>query len=588
MNKTFNDNEQIKFKSILKNISINLYKQKKNNHFFFSSIKLNEDKIYFIIKNFFILVGIGYNENGYSTSYIKILLLHFYMSFQNFIGSNLNKLKEIENICFKNKIENIKDLYNKKSKNNEINNLYEYYYKYIIYENYLIISLYHNFTKLFNTLLRYESIKISTFYLKNIYLYDFNTNKFLLSWDDINNDILTFTNTIYLNKNSPIFSEILYQSTTLFSHYIYENNLYYKQSKYHFIKLELTSTFPRIILLIKYLPILKGTVIIYVYSQFKLSRLKKNNSIRDSTLNITKYKEFDILNGEDFKNNFHNMDYRFIDIGYLLYIEKFLLEYLIGNNGKFDNFFDEGKILKYYDYNIIKDLKIFMLNEEEEIEEKNLDDKIKNLDLYLKEKYLNEKKIKKKYTVENKLLNYEIEKKNTFINQRFEKLENLLIIQPIDALYKLTKNNMILISDNDDNEDNDSFMKSMNKSSIIEKDDKNNSNTIESLEHDEFSLNNKSFTISNLHISKEISKVEKVEKVEKNKEISIDKNNLDFYKIDSELDKTKIVYNKDLNTNRIYSHENLISEEQNLLTYQINNNQNKKETKKLILLEDIK
>ena len=253
------------------------------------------------MKKFFIVVGIGYNEDGYSSSYLKILFFHIYMSFQNYNGNNLSKLNEIENICNKNNFTNIKELYNNKDNNNEIDNLFEYFVKYIIYNKYLIESLYHNFTEIFNYLLAFETIKFSSYYLRNFYLYDFNNNKFLLSWDDINKNILSLKNTIYLNKSSKIFSEIIYQSTTLFSNYVYENKLYYKQNKYNFIKLELTSTFPRIILLIKYLPILKGTVIIYLYTEYKLSRLRNNNSIRDSNINITRYKEFDILNGEYYK-----------------------------------------------------------------------------------------------------------------------------------------------------------------------------------------------------------------------------------------------------------------------------------------------
>jgi len=532
------------------------------------------------MKNYFILVGIGYNENGYSSSYLKILFFHIYMSFQNYNGNNLGKLNDIENICFKNKIKNVKELYNIKEINNEIDDLYIYFVKYIIYDKYLINSLYHNFTEIFNYLLAFETIKFSSYYLRNFYLYDFNNNKFLLSWDDINKNILSLKNSIYLNKSSKIFSEISHQSTTLFSHYIYENKLYYKQSKYNFIKLELTSTFPRIILLIKYLPILKGTVIIYLYTEYKLSRLKNNTSIRDSNINITKYKEFDILNGEDYKNNFNNMDYRFIDNIYLLYIEKFLIEYLIGNNNKFDNFYDEGKRLKYYNYDVLKDMINFMLDEEKE--EKNLDEKLKNMDLYLKNKYLTENQIKKKYTIEKKTTIYTNEKKNT----KFEDIENLLNIQIVDALFVLVDKKKITNVQNNNNENNKekSILNSMNKSNILDTDNKNKSFSIENFEKDEFSLINKSYTISNFQIPNEISIVQKIEK---NKENLINMNNLGFNEIESELNKTNIIYKNELNTNRGYSNENLISEEQNLLVKN-KNKLEKKEKGKLILLEDIK
>ena len=533
------------------------------------------------MKKFFIVVGIGYNEDGYSSSYLKILFFHIYMSFQNYNGNNLSKLNEIENICNKNNFTNIKELYNNKDNNNEIDNLFEYFVKYIIYNKYLIESLYHNFTEIFNYLLAFETIKFSSYYLRNFYLYDFNNNKFLLSWDDINKNILSLKNTIYLNKSSKIFSEIIYQSTTLFSNYIYENKLYYKQNKYNFIKLELTSTFPRIILLIKYLPILKGTVIIYLYTEYKLSRLRNNNSIRDSNINITRYKEFDILNGEYYKNNFNNMDYRFIDNIYLLYVEKFLIEFLIGNNNKFDNFFDEGKRLKYYNYDVLKDMINFMFDDEEK--EKNLEEKLKNLDLFLKNKYLSENRIKKKFTIEKKTTIYTNEKKNT----KFEDIENLINIQLVDALYVLVDKKNILNVENNNNHNNKdkSILNSVNKSSILDtSNNKNKSFSIDNFEKDEFSLNNKSYTISNFQIPNEISIVQKIEK---NKENLIDMNNLGFNEIESELNKTNIIYKNELNTNRgYYSNENLISEEQNLLV-NIKSKQEKKEKGKLILLEDI-
>ena len=123
----------------------------------------------------------------------------------------------------------------------------------------------------------------------------------------------------------------------------------------------------------------------------------------------------------------------------------------------------------------------------------------------------------------------------------------------------------------------------MNKSSIIDKENKNKSFSIENFEKDEFSLINKSYTISNFQIPNEISMVQKIER---NKENSINMNNLDFNEIESELNKTNIIYKNELATNRGYSNENLISEEQNLLVKN-KNNQEKKDKGKLILLEDI-
>ena len=275
------------------------------------------------------------------------------------------------------------------------------------------------------------------------------------------------------------------------------------------------------------------------------------------------------------------MDYRFIDNMYLLYVEKFLIEFLIGNNNKFDNFFDEGKRLKYYNYDVLKDMINFMFDDEEK--EKNLEEKLKNLDLFLKNKYLSENRIKKKFTIEKKTTIYTNEKKNT----KFEDIENLINIQLVDALYVLVDKKNILNVENNNNHNNKdkSILNSVNKSSILDtSNNKNKSFSIDNFEKDEFSINNKSYTISNFQIPNEISIVQKIEK---NKENLIDMNNLGFNEIESELNKTNIIYKNELNTNRgYYSNENLISEEQNLLV-NIKSKQEKKEKGKLILLEDI-
>ena len=61
------------------------------------------------------------------------------------------------------------------------------------------------------------------------------------------------------------------------------------------MKLECTSTYPRLTFIIKFLPILNGVSIVHVYSQKKLSRMTENS---ESNLIIKNYKEIDILYGK--------------------------------------------------------------------------------------------------------------------------------------------------------------------------------------------------------------------------------------------------------------------------------------------------
>jgi hypothetical protein len=60
------------------------------------------------------------------------------------------------------------------------------------------------------------------------------------------------------------------------------------------VKLECTSTYPRLTFIIKFLPILNGVSIVHVYSQKKLSRMIDNS---DNNITAKNYKEIDILYG---------------------------------------------------------------------------------------------------------------------------------------------------------------------------------------------------------------------------------------------------------------------------------------------------
>lgn len=60
------------------------------------------------------------------------------------------------------------------------------------------------------------------------------------------------------------------------------------------MKLECTSTYPRLTFIIKFIPILNGVSIIHMYSQKKLSRMTENS---ENNIAQKNYKEIDILYG---------------------------------------------------------------------------------------------------------------------------------------------------------------------------------------------------------------------------------------------------------------------------------------------------
>lgn len=131
------------------------------------------------------------------------------------------------------------------------------------------------------------------------------------------------------------------------SQYKSENQRKYDASNsyYNFVKVECTSTYPRLTFIIKFLPILNGISLIHVYSQNKLSRY---NDTETTVSHIKNYKEIDIIYGSDIKNS-TNIEFRYTEPKKLKEIEKFFLEFYSSTINKLDLFYNSGLDLKYFD-----------------------------------------------------------------------------------------------------------------------------------------------------------------------------------------------------------------------------------------------
>jgi hypothetical protein len=99
---------------------------------------------------------------------------------------------------------------------------------------------------------------------------------------------------------------------------------------------------------IKFLPILKGISLIHVYSQNKLSRNTEENTIPGNK----QYKEMDIIYGGEIKNS-SDIEFRYTDPKKLKEVEKFFIEFYLGNRINNDLFYENNHELKYFNYNII-------------------------------------------------------------------------------------------------------------------------------------------------------------------------------------------------------------------------------------------
>jgi len=130
---------------------------------------------------------------------------------------------------------------------------------------------------------------------------------------------------------------------------VYGNKYDSTQSFYNFVKVECTSTYPRLTFIIKFLPILNGVSLIHVYSQNKLSR---QNDPDNYITQIKGYKEFDIIYGSEIKN-LSNIEFRYTEPKKLKEIERFFIEFYLSIVNKFGLFYNPSLDMKYYDNSLI-------------------------------------------------------------------------------------------------------------------------------------------------------------------------------------------------------------------------------------------
>jgi hypothetical protein len=153
----------------------------------------------------------------------------------------------------------------------------------------------------------------------------------------------------HILKNELLWQELLFHAKKLRINYIQTHNLKYDNNDvfYNFVKFECTSTYPRLIFLIKFLPILKGVAIIQVYSQNKLSRSNEDNSV----MMQKHYKEYDIMYGTEIRNS-TTIDFRYTEPKKLKDIDNFFINFFMSINDS-TIFCDSGMDLRYINNELI-------------------------------------------------------------------------------------------------------------------------------------------------------------------------------------------------------------------------------------------
>ena len=331
----------------------------KENLFSFNRFMVNRYKIVIMIKSKIATVGI-FSTNS-SRGFQNLILIHLFISLINFKGDSITKLNIINNYINNSKIQTnnytFQDFQEEKNEeiiNNNIKGVTKIdFLEIALYEKYFLKSCILHFEKVFNFLTRKEDINLTFTKFLDLYIIDISSELLLFDLNEIINKDMYYNKEYmkyYRNKN--IYKEILFHSHQIYDSYIskYGAKFIKGDTSQRFIKVECTSTYPRILFIIKLIPILKGIIVVHIYYQSKLSRGNNNASLN----NENKYKEVDLVFGSFFGEN-GDMDLKYVMPKKLGNIDKFIEEFfLTTRNSDFFKLNEPLKEFKYFNYNIIK------------------------------------------------------------------------------------------------------------------------------------------------------------------------------------------------------------------------------------------
>ena len=357
-----------------------------DNEFIFKSIENDKYKILFFIKDNIIFIG-TFSKSS-STQFQRLLLIHIYIALINIKGNiitTMEKINECEEYDSNNFI-SLKTIYNKHidkllKENNDIIEI-------LMFEYYFLKSIILHFSKVFNEIFKIEDMNLKQTKFKNLYLLDVHNFSIILDMRKIQATEKSQIKNKKFYKFDKLFDEIKYHAKNMYNEYIRENEMKYieKGLDFLFVKFECTSTFPRLLFIIKFIPILKGIAVIHIYSQKKLSR-SENIIQTEQGLN---FKEVDILFGSFIKGN-PNFEFKYGAPKKLEHVQKFIEEfYITGRNG-FGIFRSTNpeKKYKYINYDIVNIINNFEIKYNVDIEQN-----FENINNKIKEDYEKEKKEK--------------------------------------------------------------------------------------------------------------------------------------------------------------------------------------------------
>ena len=448
-------------------IYINHFDNNSDIDFIFNSFQNDKYKLLFLIKNEFILVGTF--PKSCSKQYQRFLLLHIFIGLNNFKGdiqaANKNFI-QYENYN-KNNFTHIKS-YCKSNTNlssKEFNDILEI----LIFEHFFLKVIILHFLQVFYNIFKKEDFNLKQTKLKNLYIIDINKSQILLDMNKIQCIKSKAKNKKYY-KFDKLYEEVLFQSKNMYNNYFKEYNYKYTSadSDFRFVKFECTSTYPRLLFIIRFVPVLKGLSIVHVYSQKKLSRSNDNNIQLEQGINC---KEVDFIFGSFMKDN-KNFEFKYGAPKKLEYIEKFIEEFYLTGRSNLNIFKinNQSKKYKYVNYEIINIINSYQISKN-----MTIDEIFKEFTNKLRQEYENYIKQKKEKENEKDLLDNESNSsynKNDNSNKYTDKIfyldkeffyNNFFDIKPVEPEKKeITIKSIHLITDKD-NISNHSYNNNIDK-----------------------------------------------------------------------------------------------------------------------------
>ena len=330
-NSNNNNNKLDIIKSIIKNL---LNKKNRdninNNNITITEIIISKEKIFILnIKNSNIII-IGIFSLLSKNSIINLFLYYFAVSFFNFIGEKSDYVS----------INTYFNTGNDKLKGK-------------IYETFLFLPLLNHFIDIIYSLFKKKSLFMTNLKYENFLILDLNSKNIIFKFNTLLKKKL-----FNISNFDSLLDELIFHSLNLKDMYSkkYSNRFDSIEYQDYYVKLEYTSTYPRLTFMIKFLPVLKGLALIHIFSTSKLSRQEnEGNKI---------YKEFDVIYGvvDNYYNNGNNsnssikenhLEYKFNEPKMLKEIETFFIEFLISSHSAFGFFYFPKDEFKYFNKDII-------------------------------------------------------------------------------------------------------------------------------------------------------------------------------------------------------------------------------------------